>query len=340
MHKIRYVLFLDVVYYICMTERLKIGVVMGGPSSEHDISLLTGRKVLQGLVAAGHDAHPVYIAQNGNWFLGVKRGAAFDPVDVCLRFDVMFNATHGEYGEDGRLQQVFENCRAPFTGSGVAASALAMNKIISREIFMRAGLRVPQAIPIRSDEFDPKKHISQIHWMSAAPWVIKPASRGSSVGVSIVQTFPQLEEAIQRAFSYDKNILVEEYIQGREVTCGVLEDFGGERYFTLHPIEIIPPEGKFFDNQVKYDGSAKEIPAPFFGEMLRQIHKTAVKAHTALGCRHYSRTDMIIKGTKIYILETNTLPGLTDESLFPKAASWAKIEYPQLCDHLVRLALV
>jgi len=122
---------------------------MGGPSSEHDISLLTGRNVLKGLVEAGHDAHPVYIAENGNWFLGAKRGTAYDPVDVCGKFDVMFNATHGEYGEDGRLQQIFENCRIPFTGSGVAASALAMNKIISREIFMRAGLRVPRAIHSR-----------------------------------------------------------------------------------------------------------------------------------------------------------------------------------------------
>ncbi len=322
-----------------MDRKLKIGVVMGGPSSEHDISLLTGRNVLKGLVEAGHDAHPVYIAENGNWFLGAKRGTAYDPVDVCGKFDVMFNATHGEYGEDGRLQQIFENCRIPFTGSGVAASALAMNKIISREIFMRTGLCVPQAIPIRADEFDPQKHMPQIHWMSAAPWVVKPASRGSSVGVSIAQTFPKLEEVIGYAFSFDKNILVEEYIQGREVTCGVLEDFGGERHYALHPVEITPPEGRFFDSQVKYDGSTQEVPAPFFGEMLRQIRSAATVAHTALGCRHYSRTDMIVKGTKIYVLEINTLPGLTSESLFPKAASWAKLEFPDLLDHLVRLTV-
>ena len=318
---------------------MKIGVVMGGPSSEHDISLLTGRNVLKGLVQAGHDAHPVYIAESGNWFLGAKKGIAYDPVDVCGRFDVMFNATHGEYGEDGRLQQVFENCHIPFTGSGVAASALAMNKIISREIFMRAGLRVPRAVPILAGEFDPKKHVPQIHWMSSPPWVVKPASRGSSVGVSIAGSFPELEEVIQYAFSYDKRILVEEFIQGREITCGVLENFEGAKLRALHPVEIIPPEGRFFDYAAKYDGSTKEIAAPFFGEMLRQVHAAAITAHTALGCRHYSRTDMIIKGTKIYILETNTLPGLTAESLFPKAASWAKLEFPGLVDHLVRLAV-
>ena len=312
---------------------------MGGPSSEHDISLLTGRNVLKGLVEAGHYAHPVYIAESGNWFLGTRRGVAFDPVDVCGRFDVMFNATHGQYGEDGRLQQVFENCHVPFTGSGVAASALAMNKIISREIFMQAGLHVPRAIPIRADGFDPKKQMQEIHWMSAPPWVVKPASRGSSIGVSIAQTFPQLEEAISHAFSYDKNILVEEYIQGREITSGVLENFGGERHYALHPLEIIPPDGQLSYYQAKYDGSTKEVPAPFYGEMLRQIRSTAVTAHTILGCRHYSHTDMIIRGTKIYDLELNTLPGRTSESLFPRAASWAKLEFPNLLDHLVQLTI-
>lgn len=312
---------------------------MGGPSSEHDISLMTGKMVREGLTSAGHDAHSVYIAANGNWFLGTKRGTVFDPMDVCRRFDVMFNATHGEYGEDGRLQQIFEHCHVPFTGSGVAASALAMNKIISRDIFGCAGLRVPRAIPIRAGEFSPQKYFSQIHLMSAPPWVIKPASRGSSVGVSIAWSFPELEMGIRNAFSYDKHILVEEYIKGREVTCGVLENFGGEQHYVLHPIEITPPEGHFFDYQVKYDGSTKEVPAPFYGEMLRHIRSAAVRAHTALGCRHYSRTDMIIKGTKIYVLETNTLPGLTAESLFPKAASWAKLEFPMLVNHLVQLAL-
>ncbi|TSC69579.1 MAG: D-alanine-D-alanine ligase, partial [Parcubacteria group bacterium Gr01-1014_70] len=249
------------------------------------------------------------------------------------------NATHGEYGEDGRLQQVFENCHVPFTGSGVAASALAMNKIISRDIFGRAGLRIPRAVPIRADEFSPKTHFPQIHLMSAPPWVVKPASRGSSIGVSIAWSFPELEAAIRNACSYDKHILVEEYIKGREVTCGILEDFGGERHYSLHPVEITPPEGRFFDYQAKYDGTTQEVPAPFYGEMLRHIRLAAVTAHKALGCRHYSRIDMIIKGTKIYVLETNTLPGLTSESLFPKAASWAKLEFPGLLDHLVHLAI-
>jgi len=322
-----------------MKRYLKVGVVMGGPSAEHDISLMTGRNVGEALQSIGHDATPVYIAPSGSWFIYPHKGVAFDPAALCGRFDVLFNAMHGEYGEDGRAQQIFETCGIPYTGSGVAASALAMNKIISREIFKNAGLTVPRAIPARKDAFDMQKHVADVHWLSAPPWVVKPASRGSSVGVSIAMTFPELERAMHHAFSLDEAALAEEHIAGREVTCGILEDFEGEKYHALHPVEIIPPDGKFFDYQVKYDGSTQEVPAPFFGEMLRLIKAAAITAHKALGCRHYSRTDMIIKGTKIYVLETNTLPGLTKESLFPKAASWAKLEFPQLCDHLVRLAV-
>lgn len=319
---------------------LKIGVVMGGPSSEHDVSLSTGKNVINALRSGGHDVTSVYVAHSGNWFLGTERGVAYDPLQVCGRFDVIFNALHGEYGEDGRVQQIFEQCRVPYTGSGIAASALAINKIITREILKNAGLTVPRAVVLRKDEFDLVRHISEVHRMSAPPWVIKPASRGSSVGVSIARTHAELEKAFHTAFLHDTAALAEEYIMGREITCGVLEDFDNKKHYALHPVEIIPPEGRFFDYEVKYNGTTKEIPAPFFGEMLRCVQAAAVTAHTALGCRHYSRTDMIIKGTKIYVLETNTLPGLTSESLFPKAASWAKLEFPQLCDHLVRLAIV
>lgn len=321
-----------------MARVCKVGVVMGGPSSEHDISILSGRNALTALREAGHQAHQIYVTHTGNWLQDNSLRAA-SPVDVCAQYDVMFNAMHGEFGEDGQAQQIFEQCRVPYTGSGVAGSALAMNKIISREIFKQAGLRVPAGLAFRKDMFDADADIEQIVHMSPAPWVVKPASRGSSVGVSIARTYDGLHNAIAQAFSHDNTIVVEEFIPGREITCGVLENFNGEKHFALHPLEIVPPEGRFFDAQVKYDGSTKEVPAPFYGEMLRNVRQTAVAAHTALGLRHYSRTDMIIKGTKIYVLETNTLPGLTKESLFPKAAALHKLDFPSLLDHLVQLAI-
>jgi len=322
-----------------MPRNLKIAVVMGGPSSEHDISILTGRNVLAALREFGHDARQVYVTPSGNWLLD-NASEAHDPIDICSRHDVMFNAMHGEFGEDGQVQQIFEYCNVPYTGSGVAASVLAINKIISKDIFKNAGLLVPRAVAFRKSEFNPQESLHEVVRMSHAPWVVKPASRGSSVGVSIARTYPALYDAVEQAFSYDDSILVEEFITGREVTCGVLENFNNEKHHALHPLEIIPPEGRFFDYEVKYNGATQEVPAPFFGEMLRKIKDTAITAHTAVGCRHYSRTDMIISGTKVYTLEINTLPGLTKESLFPKAASLAKLDFPQLLDHLVNLALV
>ena len=311
---------------------------MGGPSSEHDISIMTGRKVMEGLRARGHEVTQVYVTHTGNWLVD-NTSEAHDPIDICARHDVMFNAMHGEFGEDGKVQQIFDHSRVPYTGSGVAASALAINKIISREIFKQAGILVPQGVALRKSLYNPDKDLPEVVRMSPGPWVVKHASRGSSVGVSMVNTFNELHEAVDKAFLHDKNILVEERIKGREVTCGVLEDFNGEKHHALHPIEIVPPEGRFFDYEVKYNGATKEVPAPFFGEMLRSIKRAAVTAHTALGCRHYSRTDMIIRGTKVYVLETNTLPGLTSESLFPKAASLAKLDFTELLDHLVQLAI-
>jgi len=318
-------------------NKLKIGVVMGGPSSEHDISLMTGRNVIDTLRGLGHTVTQVYVTKSGNWLYN-NSASAFDPVEICARHDVMFNAMHGEYGEDGQVQQIFDRCNVRYTGSRTTAAALAMNKIISKDIFNKAGILTPRAVAFERNNFDMKEALSRVHLMTAPPWVVKPASRGSSVGVTIARTLPGLADGLETAFGYDNHVVVEEFIKGREITCGVLQDFAGEDVHALHPLEIIPPDGKFFDYEVKYDGSTKEVPAPFFGEMLKNIKAQAVAAHNALGCRHYSRTDMIIKGTKIYVLETNTLPGLTSESLFPKQARLAKMEFPQLLEHLVRLA--
>lgn len=321
-----------------MPKNLKIGVVMGGPSSEHDISILTGRKVLQALKESGHDAHQVYVTHTGEWLYDNTQ-VSHDPADICAWHDVMFNAMHGEYGEDGRVQQIFEHCKVPYTGSGVMASAIAINKVLSRKRFQEAGLLVARGIHMRTDEFDPETHLPLVVQMAPPPWVIKPASRGSSVGVSIVKNYNDLDDALARAFAYDHMALVEEFVPGREVTCGVLEDYAGERHHALHPIEIIPPEGRFFDYEVKYNGETREIPAPFFGGMLSKIKHTAVAAHQALGCRHYSRTDMIVQGTKVYVLETNTLPGLTSESLLPKAAAMSRLNFPGLLNHIIGLAI-
>ncbi len=311
-------------------SKIRVGVLRGGPSAEHEISLLTGANVLKNIPSDKYEAIDILIGKDGQW-----------PEFPCLpagrpAVDVFFNALHGEYGEDGQVQAILEKKHLPYTGSGAAASALAMNKWASREIFQAAGLKTPPAIKIEKAVIgsvaEPKFDF---------PWIVKPVNRGSSVGVSLVKNLEEFLPALNAAFRYDQSVILEKFIKGREATAGILENFNGEKYFSLPVVEIVPPAQKsFFDYQCKYDGTTQEIcPAKFSEEISRAIGETARRAHQALGCRDYSRTDMIVAEDGIYVLEVNTLPGLTKESLFPKAAAAAGCSFDQILEHLIILAL-
>lgn len=318
-------------------------MLLGGPSSEHEISILSGLNVLRALRDRGqYEAVPIFITQNGTWLFGDKR-AWMLPTEALARVDLIFNALHGEYGEDGTVQQILDLHKMPYTGSCALPSAVAMNKEMAADILKRAGLRVPSGVVLGPSNMDTRTILA----LSSPPWIVKPRSRGSSVGVSKVATSADIPAALQKAFAVDSHVIAQEYIPGREITCGVLEDFNKKSLAALAPIEIIPPpDAQFFDYQVKYNGKTREIcPAEFYGAMLAKIQDTALRAHEALGLRHYSRTDMIIKSSKqtrrapeIYVLEVNTLPGLTSESLLPRAARHAGLEFPDLIDHLVKLS--
>jgi len=314
-------------------SKIRVGVLRGGPSSEHEISLLTGANVLKNLPKDKYQAVDILISKNGDWP---------DYPEV----DVMFNALHGEYGEDGQVQAVLEKKHIPYTGSGVTASALAMDKWASRKLFVQAGLKVAPSIAIE------KSSLGSINKPDFdLPWVIKPNSRGSSVGVSLINNEKDFQPALNKAFEYDEIVLVEKFIKGKEITAGILENFKGEEYFALPVVEIVPPPDKtFFDLQCKYDGTTKEIcPGRFDEKTALAIQKTASLSHQILGCRDYSRTDMIVAedgiyphtkfGVGVYVLEVNTLPGLTKESLLPKAAAVAGCSFDQLLEHLLTLAL-
>lgn len=318
----------------------RVGVLMGGPSSEHDVSLLTGMNVLRALKGI-HSAFPIFITQSGAWLFGDSR-EWLSPTEALARVDVVFNALHGEYGEDGTVQGILDHHRIPYTGSQALASALAMNKEMTEKILTKNGIPMPRSVVLGPTNIDTRVVLA----LSAPPWIVKPRSRGSSVGVSKVSTREGLLEAFRVALAYDMHMVVQEYIPGREVTCGVLENFDGKTIVALAPVEIIPPEtADFFDHTVKYNGKTREIcPAEFYGAMLAKIQDTALRVHAALGLRHYSRTDMIIKpaaatrgAPEIYVLEANTLPGLTSESLFPKAAKHAGLEFPDLVSHIINL---
>ncbi len=312
---------------------------MGGPSFEHEVSLLSGLNVIENLDPRKYQPVPVKILKSGKWTVN---GKFANYPEILKKIDFAFLAFHGEFGEDGRVQALLEIHKVPYSGSGIGASALAMDKKNSRDLFKLAGLNVPKTLHIKKGENYSSLVGFFISKVSKLPVVIKPCGRGSSVGVSIVETEKKLPQAIREAFKYDDDILIEEYIRGTEVTCGVLENFGGQKYFVLPITQITPVKHKFFSYKAKYTvGAAKEItPAPVDEIVYKKVQEAAIKAHQILGCKGYSRTDMIVKnGGAIYVLELNSLPGLTKNSLLPKQAASVGLKPIDLFDLIIKAAL-
>ncbi len=318
-------------------NKIRVGVLRGGPSGEYEISLQSGATVLENLSKEKYQPVDIFIDKKGVWHL---HGLTCLPEKAVRHLDVVFNAMHGEYGEDGKVQQILEHFKIPYTGSNSLSSALAMNKITSRRIFEKYGLKIARAKMLNKQEANFLK-IFEIFSLLVKPLVVKPASAGSSLGVNIVDSMENFTDALDLAFKYSPNILVEEFVRGREITCGVVERVGHASPFALPPIEIRPPTGKFFDYQAKYDGSTEEIcPAELPEDLSGLAKKNAISAHQSLGLRHYSRTDMIIgENGDIYVLETNTLPGMTAESLLPKSVKASGSSLPEFLDHILTLAL-
>jgi D-alanine-D-alanine ligase len=263
------------------------------------------------------------------------------PEKVCRDVDVVFNAMHGEYGEDGKVQQILNLFSVPYTGSEAFASAVAMNKSMTKDIFKRNKIKTPIGLVFDYENSPSEIAISTFRRISP-PWIVKPVSGGSSVGASLVQTFKELENGIMKAFGYGEKIMIEEFIKGREATCGVIDDFRGQKYYALFPVEIIKPQKRdFFDYECKYDGTTQEIcPGNFTNEIKKNIQDMAIKIHDTMGLRHYSRSDFIVNPKRgVYALEVNTLPGLTPESLFPKSIKAIGCSYENFLDHLINLAI-
>ncbi len=320
-----------------MSKKLKVGVLMGGPSVEHEVSLDTGNQIIANLDSAKYAVVPVKISKSGRWIVS---GKTEDYRNIFKMIDFAFLALHGEVGEDGRLQGLLDFHGIPYTGSGRGASALAMDKIHSREIFKLAGISVPKTLHLKKGE----NNSSLVKFFTSKvvkfPAVVKPRFLGSSVGVSVVTDIKKLPKAIDSAFQLDKDILVEEYIKGIEVSCGVLENFSGQKHFALPVTQITPVRRRFFDYKAKYvKGACKEVtPAQVDEERYKKVQSIAVLAHQILGCRGYSRSDMILRNGAVYLLEVNTLPGLTPTSLFPQQAAAVGLSFPQLIDKIIKNA--
>ena len=311
-------------------KKLNLVVLMGGPSAEHDVSLATGKVILSALDKEKYNPIPVVVPKDGQWTL---------PPET----DVVFIAMHGAYGEDGTVQGFLESARVPYTGSGILASALAMDKLKSNEIFAFHGLKVTEYISFSKKEWAKNKSeiTAEIKEKVSLPCVIKPSNCGSSVGIAIVKKIEDLENAVQSAFSYGDIVLAQKYISGTEVTCAILDESLGKESIALPPTQIIPKGSAFFDYRAKYTpGATEEITPPRLAQdIIKKIQENALKAHKILGCSGMSRTDMIVSGENILILETNTIPGMTETSLYPQAAAAVGISFPELLDKIILSAI-
>lgn len=299
----------------------RVGVLMAGPSSEKKISLKSGHAVLNALRESGVNALPVII----------KNSSIKDNMRLLKskNIDCAFIALHGSFGEDGGIQNILSKLKIPYTHSGVRASRLAMDKIASRNIFKKHGLDVPQSQVVKRNSYK----INNIRALNF-PLVVKPASHGSSIGLSIVESKKNIPKAIKLAFKFDSRIIIEEYIKGRELTVGILDD-------KALPVVEIFPKHFFFDYQAKYKKGLTDyvVPAKLPNRIAVKVKKEALLAHKLLGCFGCSRVDIILDTeNKAFILEVNTIPGFTATSLLPKAANKSGIGFNELCIKLISLA--
>ncbi|MBI2474202.1 MAG: D-alanine--D-alanine ligase [Candidatus Taylorbacteria bacterium] len=318
-------------------KKTRVGVVRGGPSSEYEVSLSTGAAVLKNL-PDHYEPIDIFIGRDGIWHVhGVRHSipAAFRKVDV------VFNAMHGEFGEDGQVQELFDKFGVKYTGSKAFPSRLAMNKALTKEFVAKGGIKTPIARLISKGEYDAGT-AGKLYRSFPQPSVIKPMALGSSVGVAIAQTVHELESALENAFKRSDSVLIEEYISGKEATCGVVERFNNSDLHALPPVEIVPKSSTgFFDYDAKYLGKSEEIcPGRFSAEERTEIERLAAEVHKIMGLRHYSRSDFIIHPRRgIYFLEVNTLPGLTEASLLPKAVAASGSSLGNFLDHIIKQAL-
>lgn len=325
---------------------------MGGKSPEYEVSLISGREVVKHLDAKKYEVFPVVISQDGQlWQLKNKEefllksdqqieqakdlvptSEVIRPTEISERADLVFIAMHGPFGEDGAIQGFLELVDIPYTGSGVLASALGMDKAVFSQLMASQGILTPEFL-VLYDLGEGKSVLEKLQ----LPLVVKPCSQGSSVGVSIVKGEEELHAALQKAFSYGRKVIVEEFIKGTEVTCGIL---GNKQPVALPVVEIIS-KNEFFDYEAKYfTGKSEEIvPARISPDLTEKVQETALKVFKTIGGRGFGRVDMIIKDGVPYVLEINTIPGLTPSSLLPKEAEAMNIDYPRLLDNIIELAL-
>ncbi len=300
----------------------------------------TGSQVISALTARDFFVKDVIITKTGKWMVSGQERA---PEQALLATDVVFIAMHGEYGENGEVQKICERLHIPFTGSNSFPSKTAFNKDTTKRLLRSHAIHLPRHVKFsRESTASIADRVYAIARAFGPEYVIKPTASGSSFGVLMVKGAAELESKLRDTLEVYEDCMVEERIRGREATCGVLENFRDQPLYALPPIEIVPPEkSDFFAADVKYTGETEEIcPGRFSFDERQAIIEGACLAHTVLGLSQYSRSDFMVSDGKVYFLEVNTLPGLTAQSLFPKAAEAIGLSFPDLVTHLVHTATV
>lgn len=323
--------------YNLIMKNLRVAVLRGGPSDEYEVSLLTGQAVLSSLRKNNISTKDILISRQGEW---IVEGFSKSPKEALLAVDVVFIALHGSYGEDGTVQRLLEHLGIPYTGSRPYPSAVAMNKILTKETLQDSGIKMPAHMRVTSANSDVRRISSGIEALFGPEYIVKPVYGGSSIGVYRATGGMELAAVLAKVLQEQEEVLVEEYVKGREATVGIVEGIRDQEHYRLPAIEIIPPKSEaFFSYKVKYDGSTEEIcPGRFSASEKEQLETLAEKVHKRLNLKHYSRSDFIVNDNGIYFLEVNTLPGLTEQSLMPKALNAVGHSYDDFILHLINLA--
>lgn len=339
-------------------EKIKVAVLLGGTSPERDVSIISGKYVTQGLREAGYIVKPIDPALGINQpddeeklFISAIREtppteeelARFSNRNVieCINshllddVDVVFIVLHGKWGEDGTVQALLDLRGKKYTGSGVLASAIGIDKNMSKVVFKHYGVQTPDWFVVKKNRIDINEIRQKIEKTFSYPCVVKPNDQGSTVGLTIVHCPEEIEPAIELAFKYSDLVLVEDFIDGKELTVGILGNLA------LPVIEIIP-KGGIYDYYHKYTKGATEyiVPAQIPDEWTEKLKEQSIIAFESIGCKGFARVDFrVTEKGEIYCLEINTIPGMTGTSLVPKAAKAAGIEFPELVDRIVKIAL-
>lgn len=342
-------------------KRLRIGVLFGGRSAEHEVSLLSATNVMRSLEPAKYDAVPIFVTREGQWLLSeFKDGALATPSDgteLCLvpggqgrmlaipakdaphdlpDIDILFPVLHGLHGEDGAVQGLAEVARVPLAGCGIFGSAAALDKDVAKRLLKAAGVPVARSVTIEDGAVPP---LTALEDQLGLPLFIKPARQGSSVGVAKVNGSQEFERALDEAFQHDRKLLAEEFIRGREIEFSVLESLEGE-LFVSRPGEIVPADSHgFYNYNAKYldeNGAALMVPAQLPPEVEAAMRDMAAKAFRAVGCDAMARVDFFLMPDMTFVInELNTIPGFTDISMYAKAMAASGVSYAEVIDRLV-----